>query len=119
MKKLLILFLLISSTAYADQSYVYETDKGEIHVMTLKDSINPAEHLKSVGQPFKKIVLFDPSMPKEKPEYWKFLGNQIVVDTAKKQADDDAKAQKEERKRQLLKLTPSEYQEAKDLGLIQ
>ena len=119
MKKIsfFIILLLVSGSLYAEK-YVFEDSEG-IHVMTLADPSTTVEaELAKIGKPGVAAVLLLGGEPKENQKYWRLQGSRITVDTAKKQADEAAQAVKEERKRALLKLTPTEYQEAKDLGLI-
>jgi len=126
MIKFLILFLCLSLNAFASE-YIVEKADGSIVIIhhndaaaqTLEETLNENG---LAGLPIIRINQSDiPSDPAERLDrnYWKRgILKKIEVDTAKKAAAQAAKQAKEDRKRLLLKLTPAEYQEAKELGIV-
>ena len=121
-----ILVLFFSTNLYADR-YLVEKPDGSVVIAGYNEGSNDSlsEFLRSVGLAGLPVSrLSDSDIPQDRSErkYWKKndvpIGGKIIIDTAAKQDDETKKIVKEERKRALLKLTPAEYQEAKDLGLV-
>lgn len=135
MKKLifvLVVFFLIPYALILDaqvETELYAVERPDGGVSIIHYIPGSGDSLESVvnelgfsGFPIKRITKNDLPQDRTDRKYWKMnpvpIGKKIEIDTAKKTADETAKAAKEERKRALLKLTPPEYQEAKDLGLV-
>ena len=122
--------LFVSWLAILDaraETYAVERADGGITVVAYQDGANDSletvlRDLGLLGRPIKKVSNEDFPSDRSDRDFWKLndipIGKKIVIDTVKKQAKEAEKAQKELRKQALLKMTPAEYQEAKDLGLV-
>ena len=118
------LFILFSTPLHAEELYAVERADGGVSIVNYFGGKSLEEVLKSSGlegRPIKPITRADLPSRADR-NYWKMndvpIGKKIIVDTVKRQEAEAAKAQKEARKQALLKMTPQEYQEAKDLGLV-
>lgn len=134
MKKLifsiLIISMLISLLAILDvfaENYAVERPDGGVSIIYYHDGANDSletviKDLGFKGYPIKKIAASDFPSNRIDRKYWKLnqipIGKKIEIDNAQKQTDEAAAAQIEIRKRAVLKMTPTEFQEAKDLGII-
>ena|SRR3990167_3881926 len=124
--KYFILFILFSTPVFASDYLIEKPDGSVVIVGYIEGSSDSLEtvlkDLGLLGLPIQRLSPSDFPSDKKDRKYWKLndvpIGKKIVIDTAKKQADETAKQVKDERKRALLKMTPSEYAEAKDLGLV-
>lgn len=131
MKKLTLIFIclvILLKNGYCDDVELYAVSKadGQISVINYyPGSGDSLEHILKdnnfVGFPIKRIQTSDLPARSDR-KYWRLndvpIGKKIIVDLAAKQADELDKQTKEERKRSLLKMTPAEYTEAKQLGLV-
>ena len=120
----LIFIGCLFSTDSFGARYLVEKPDGSVAIVeyvegsndTLEDVI---QTLNFNGYPISLIKDGDTLPPRTDRKYWKKdVFGKVVVDTAKKTADQAAQSTKEARKQALLKMTPTEYQEAKDLGLV-
>lgn len=130
MKKLILTIIALSiltDSVYAE-TYAVERSDGGVSIIYYQegsgDSLETViKDLGFTGYPIKKIIPSDFPTDRSDRNYWKLndvpVGKKVVIDTDKKQADETAKAAKEVRKQALLKMTPAEYSEAKELGIIQ
>lgn len=122
---LLLLFLIFSPTASFAEKYVIEHPDCESGLCFADiDSGEDAaffEYLNtSVYTDYPVYAVKDGDFPTDKKDrkYWKRIGKKIVIDTAKKQADLDAKAQKESERSAVLsklKISKEEFKKIKDI----
>ena len=131
MKKLIFLIYLLSTATVCfseieTEIYAVGRDDGGISVIyyipgSSKSLENILRSQGLIGKPIKRITKSD-FPAREDRKYWKLndvpVGKKIIVDTVAKQADETANQVKEERKRLLFKMTPAEYAEAKQLGIV-
>lgn len=135
MNKIMILFFVaffISIAVILDaqvETELYVVEKPDGSVSIINYILGSGDSLEGIvndlgfsGLPIKKITKNDLPNDRSDRKYWKLnqipIGKKIEIDTVKKQADETAKTIKEARKQALLKMTPAEFQEAKDLGLV-
>lgn len=122
MKKLIFILVLFSSFPVFAEDYAVETPDGVAIITYIPGSTDTIEDVVRANGftsfPVRFIERKDIPNDHSDQKYWKLSGNRIVVDAAKKQADLDAKAAREARKKALLKMTDAEYAEAKSLGLV-
>ena len=127
MKKLIFLSLILFSVPAYAEMYAVERPDGGTSIIYYQEGSN--DSLESVindlgfkGFPIKKITPSDLPPDRSNRKYWKVneipIGKKIMIDSNKKQADEAAQQSTEARKRAVLKMTPAEFQEAKDLGLV-
>lgn len=121
---LIILLILFCPLAHADlESYAVELQDGSISIYN-HEPTSPktlTDVLKENGiEPLSVFKVTEKDLPPTKADkkYWVRQGKNIVIDTVKKSQAEAAKQAKEARKQALLKMTPAEYQEAKDLGIV-
>lgn len=102
MKKLLLILLLISTSAYAEK-YITEKD-GEFWITDYVGGNKPIEQvLEEIGAKDASVFQVPESkLPKVDPEYWMANGKKIVVDEGKKQDAEELKAQKKAEKKAIL-----------------
>ena len=127
MRKLILVFLLlISGISYASDSELYLVERPDGGVSVLQYFPGSKDSLQDVlrdmgfsGYPIERISKNDLPTNRADRKYWKRgVLNKIEIDTAKKTADQVAEAAKDARKKTLLKMTDSEFQEAKQLGIV-
>jgi len=108
MRKFLILLLLISSPVFAE-IYVVEREDGGVSIVNYfegsEDSL--ADVLKDnglLGRPIRKLNPGDLPESREDRKYWKvdLVTKKVVVDQAKKTADQVKKIEEEEEKQVIL-----------------
>ena len=105
MIKILLILLLISGTAFAETYTVEKPDGSLVIAHYFENSQDTLEEfLESLGLEGLPVSRIDPSTfpPREDRKYWKKSGNNIVIDTVKKQADLDAEAAKQAEKDAVL-----------------
>lgn len=122
MKKYLFLFLILFATPlFAEEIYLVEKPDGSVAVHYYIPGSNDTleETLKNAGLedlPTQRITQNDIPDDRKDRKYWKmnFTGKKIGIDTAKKQADEDAKAAKLAKKEAVLsklKISPDEFKD--------
>lgn len=114
------LFIIITFCALAfGETYAVTKDDGSVAIVNYfpgsTDTLSDV--LEEVGLDGRPIIQIS-EVPEGPMEYWKVAGKRVVIDQNKKQAIENQKQAKEERKRQLLKMTEDEFAEAKTLGLV-
>lgn len=119
---LLLLLILFCPLAHADwELYALELPDGSVTVQgldTTQEDINSVLR-KNDYEPVSISRVTEKDIPsKADRKYWKKQGNRIVIDTDKKAEDEAENLAKETRKKQLIKMTDAEYEEAKTLGLV-
>jgi hypothetical protein len=118
MIKFFFLLFLFPTVLFASEKYAVERPDGGVSIIHYQPSSSePIEEvihsLGFDGLPIRKVN--DSDIPSERTDrkYWTVLGKKIVVDTATKQADLDAKAQKQAQKEAVLvklKITQAELE---------
>ena len=137
MKKALLFLLILSFPAYAapiDKVAVWEHADGQISVTHFdsQDKMHgesDEEFIVRHTERLKKDPLFGsstlaiipssniPADRKNRSE-WSLRGNKVEVDQQKVAAKEAAKAARESKIKQLFKMTPQEFEEAKAMGIF-
>ena len=133
MKKIYSIIILIQvffvSNVFAVETdnYIIEKPDGSVaivhYVQGSNDSLETVvNQLGFMAMPISTLKSSYFPLDRKDREFWARndnpFGSKIKIDTAKKALKESEKAVKEDRKRELLKMTPVEYQEAKDLGIV-
>src|SRR3990167_4468177 len=127
MKKIIFLLILCGSfcgSLFATEKYLVEKPDLSVWIVYYFDGASDslADVLNAnglTGLPISRLN--DADIPKDRSDrkYLKKndvpIGSKILIDNVKKQADETAEQAKDARKRAVLKMTPAEYAEAKDL----
>jgi len=123
---ILLISLFISHDAFAELYAVQREDGGVSVINYLEGSKDTLEdvvkQLGYWGRPIHRIKPSDLPSDRTDRKYWTInhvpFGKKIKIDNSEKEKDEAKKAQVEQRKRELLKLTAAEFEEAKAIGLI-
>jgi len=132
MKKLILIFgfCLIASTVYASHYIVERADGTVVEIVYVdgarKSLSRVVDGLGLTGRPIFRTKPEDIAlMDSEHPKYWRInqvpIGSRLKIDTAAKAADEGQATADGNRRRALalkMGLNPTEFQEAKDLGLF-
>lgn len=120
----LSLFLLLGSMCskalYAVESYAVERTDGGVSIVNYFEGSNDTldDVLRDIGlsgRPIERISKADMPADRTDRNFWKLSGKKVVVDTVKKQAALDAKAQKDAEADSVLSKLKISRQEAQKL----